>query len=491
MNHNRPRYTLLYIILFLLFSHLPISSKNDSIKQARIEQVEELLKVIQDRTNSFDPKLGISAADEALRISEDIGYNRGIIKSYYVKSFAYYFLGDFKQSLQYASKIESVHAKSKYSYYITLMHQMKGTVYSNVGLEELSKQEFLKGVASSKDIKNENYKHLISAQIYSGLAKLYSLNDDISKIDTFDYYIDKADVAIKSVSPGFEYIYYPEYMILKIKKYMREQKADSARIYTHTLLEQWTGNRYLDQPRIFATVGDYYVYAQQLDSAQYYYNYAMLRAQKTGITNHLPELYKSISQFHLNSNREDSAIYYYRLYVDADNQLSQNMLYSSEEIVRTVLADANKAHSIKAIRRVAVISFLFLTGVSTMAYFTIKKRHNHLVSKLNQESSIIDKQLNTSFDDIVDLAKRNSPLFITRFQEVYATFWNKLITTHPNLSASELHLCAMTYLNFSTQQIADYSYLQVRSVQTRRSRLRRKIDLPPDVDFTEYIKTLS
>lgn len=277
-------------------------------------------------------------------------------------------------------------------------------------------------------------------------------------------------------------------MILKIKKHIKENQPDSARFYTHTLLEQWDGHRYLDQPRIFTTVGDYYAYALQPDSALYYYNYAMKRAKQSGILNHLPELYRNMSLFYLNNNQSDSAKAYYCLYVDADNELAQKKLMSSEEIVRTVLADVNKNNTSKLVKRVSAISFVVISAISLATYLVIRSRYKEMKGKFNQQAYKLNEQLNSTFDDVKDLAKKNNPIFITRFQEVYPDFWNKLISLHPDLSPADLHLCAMTYLDFTTQQIADFSFLQVRSIQTRRSRLRRKIDLSPEIDFTDYLK---
>lgn len=488
MTKQKYGYILLFISLTLILVFYPVLASSKTAKELKIEYVEELLKVLQNKETPFDPQLVIASANEALRISQDISYDRGIIKSYYTLSFGYFFMGDFKQSLYNASQIENVKDLSKHSYYITLMRQMKGVVYSNMGLNSLAEEELLKGISTSKDIRREDYKHIINAQIYSALAKLYADYDDISKKDTFNNYLNKADISVRSVSPDFEYVYYPEYMILKIKKHIKENQPDSARFYTHTLLEQWDGHRYLDQPRIFTTVGDYYVFAQQPDSALYYYNYAMKRAKQSGILNHLPELYRNMSLFYLNNNQSDSAKAYYCLYVDADNELAQKKLMSSEEIVRTVLADVNKNNTSKLVKRVSAISFVVISAISLATYLVIRSRYKEMKGEFKQQASKLNEQLNSTFDDVKDLAKKNNPIFITRFQEVYPEFWNRLISLHPNLSPADLHLCAMTYLGFTTQEIADFSFLQVRSVQTRRSRLRRKIDLSPEIEFTDYLK---
>ncbi|WP_333886084.1 hypothetical protein [Sphingobacterium siyangense] len=53
----------------------------------------------------------------------------------------------------------------------------------------------------------------------------------------------------------------------------------------------------------------------------------------------------------------------------------------------------------------------------------------------------------------------------------------------PNLRSTELEFCAMVFLNFSTKNISEYTFVTIRAVQVRKNRLRKKFDIPSDVDF--------
>lgn len=94
----------------------------------------------------------------------------------------------------------------------------------------------------------------------------------------------------------------------------------------------------------------------------------------------------------------------------------------------------------------------------------------------------IDKELR-------ELVVKNDPLFLNRFKEVYPGFTKHIMKKHPDLIKSEFQLCAMIYLNFSTKEIAEYTYIQLRSVQTNRSRLRKKMRLSSKVNLDQYIRT--
>ena len=41
----------------------------------------------------------------------------------------------------------------------------------------------------------------------------------------------------------------------------------------------------------------------------------------------------------------------------------------------------------------------------------------------------------------------------------------------------------MIKLNFSTKEIADYTFVTVRSVQTRKSRMRKRLNIMPEEDI--------
>ena len=60
----------------------------------------------------------------------------------------------------------------------------------------------------------------------------------------------------------------------------------------------------------------------------------------------------------------------------------------------------------------------------------------------------------------------------------------------PNIRSSELYFCALAYLNFSTKDIANYTFVTTRAVQVRKNRMRKKYDIPSEIDFNEWFRDL-
>jgi tetratricopeptide (TPR) repeat protein len=65
--------------------------------------------------------------------------------------------------------------------------------------------------------------------------------------------------------------------------------------------------------------------------------------------------------------------------------------------------------------------------------------------------------------------------FTTRFQEVHAGFYEKLLKTYPDLTQNELKLCAFLRLNMTTKEIAELTGQQMTSIDKARYRLRKKL----------------
>ena len=69
-------------------------------------------------------------------------------------------------------------------------------------------------------------------------------------------------------------------------------------------------------------------------------------------------------------------------------------------------------------------------------------------------------------------------------------FHHKLRKACPELSLEDIHLCNLIRTNLSTKELANILNLSVRGVETRRYRLRKKLDLPREEGLVEYLEAL-
>ncbi|MCT4073745.1 hypothetical protein HZP85_13865 [Elizabethkingia anophelis] len=93
-------------------------------------------------------------------------------------------------------------------------------------------------------------------------------------------------------------------------------------------------------------------------------------------------------------------------------------------------------------------------------------------------------------EEVIALAKKNDSVFLMKFQEVYPDFIMKLQEINPDLETSELTFAALIKLNFSSKEIATYTFIQHTSVQQRKRRLRKRLNIPSDIDLYHFFNDL-
>lgn len=129
-------------------------------------------------------------------------------------------------------------------------------------------------------------------------------------------------------------------------------------------------------------------------------------------------------------------------------------------------------------------------ATSTMNIIKKNEFLNRIKSRINNRKSdkdlqdvikIIDENLNDSDD---------WKLFESAFNNADKHFLTTIKSSHPNLTPNDLRLCAYLRLNLSSKEIAPLLNISTRSVEVKRYRLRKKMNLPHEVSLTNYILEL-
>lgn len=99
------------------------------------------------------------------------------------------------------------------------------------------------------------------------------------------------------------------------------------------------------------------------------------------------------------------------------------------------------------------------------------------------------KEVNTV---ILRLIKNPSTIywneFELRFNNVYDSFYDKLMEKHPDLSNKDKKLCALMKLNLCSKDIASITQTSLKSVENSRTRLRKKLNLThSNIDLHNYL----
>ena len=129
-------------------------------------------------------------------------------------------------------------------------------------------------------------------------------------------------------------------------------------------------------------------------------------------------------------------------------------------------------------------------AISTMSLIKKNEFLNTIKSELNNVDDgkamksvvkIIDKNLNNTDD---------WKLFQEAFNNADKNFLKKVKNLHPLLTPNDLRLCAYLRLNLSSKEIAPLLNISSRSVEVKRYRLRKKMNLSHETSLTNYILEL-
>jgi len=77
--------------------------------------------------------------------------------------------------------------------------------------------------------------------------------------------------------------------------------------------------------------------------------------------------------------------------------------------------------------------------------------------------------------------------FAIHFDQVHSDFLAKLKSKFPELSQNDLKMCAYLKMNFSSKEIAQLLSVTIRAVEVSRYRLRKKLNLPSNINLFDYI----
>ncbi|MDE7413780.1 MAG: hypothetical protein K2N05_08370 [Muribaculaceae bacterium] len=104
------------------------------------------------------------------------------------------------------------------------------------------------------------------------------------------------------------------------------------------------------------------------------------------------------------------------------------------------------------------------------------------ISQKTKSREIVAK-LNHISDNTIDE-------FRQYFDKVHPDFTKLLETRYPELTPRDIRLCSFLLLGLSTKEIASITYREVRSVESARNRLRKKLGLDANANIIDFLKSL-
>ncbi len=115
----------------------------------------------------------------------------------------------------------------------------------------------------------------------------------------------------------------------------------------------------------------------------------------------------------------------------------------------------------------------------------LEKQKRELGDKL---SDYHYKKINKLIDQGIE-DEHEWEIFEQLYDQAHGDFFKRLKEKYPQLTPSDLRLCAYLRMNLSSKEIAPLLNISVRGVEERRYRLRKRLDLDTNVNLNELIMT--
>ncbi len=117
--------------------------------------------------------------------------------------------------------------------------------------------------------------------------------------------------------------------------------------------------------------------------------------------------------------------------------------------------------------------------------FIVKLKEN-----ISKSDTIDEKAIHNMISGFQNSPGGNWKEFEARFTSVNQSFYDKIRNKYPNLGQTDLKLCALVKLGFSSKEMASLLGITIESAHTSRYRLRKKLKLKKGMNLVDFMATI-
>ncbi|PCI02143.1 MAG: hypothetical protein COB81_05990 [Flavobacteriaceae bacterium] len=130
-----------------------------------------------------------------------------------------------------------------------------------------------------------------------------------------------------------------------------------------------------------------------------------------------------------------------------------------------------------------------LKSIEHKQFLEYLKKDLEKINSVNKSENYLDihkviKQIDYNLDQLHEWEDLKN-----HFNSVHSGFFERIHIEFPSLTQNELKHCSLIKLHLSTKEISKILYINPRSVQASRYRIKKKLNLNEDTDLKEYLKS--
>ncbi|WP_343609214.1 hypothetical protein [Chryseobacterium oranimense] len=274
---------------------------------------------------------------------------------------------------------------------------------------------------------------------------------------------------------------------------------DSAYRYAMTSIRFKAQNFPDDQSMMinYSVIGHYFKDKKNYQAAISNFHKALHINKINGTDLNMSEVYKSLQEIYHNLNIKDSATFYQNKIKEYDLQALSSKYNSLKEVI-----NRDKKEEKKSLKNYLIWIFIGLGAISCIIIYFVKRKTKSTNDVLNSETSspipvlsetILSEPVSTetilpeTYHHLIDLLEKKDPAFMFAFEKVYPKFRENLLAKNAELQLSEIEFCALLKIQLTTKEIAKYTFVEIRTVQNKKYKLRKKFEIPTNLDIYTWI----
>lgn len=470
------------------------------------KQIDSLLEVSYSYMGNV-PNKTIPLDLEIVEASKKIRYTRGLAIAYTYISKEYYNLDKIKKALIYSTKAETEANLINDPSLLSDIFRFRAMYYSRIGLHIAAKKELNKALIITNSIKDQDDKYRKRGFIFR-LKAITIIAENNNPKDSILYYSKKS---------------YNEFLSMKKETFLKNEGLTLAALeigHDFTILKQNDSAEYYlkksfsiadkigyiyGKANSLKYLGELYFIKQEYEQAIIYYNKAIIEAKKRQLAFLLKDCYLGLSKVYNATYNTQEAKKLLNSYIKLTDSLTVLNNKIVDESIDHILKEKendyeNNTFRLQQIKALLIGIIIIIVVVLFFFYKKLRleklkrKKDTELLKNKEEKLQQLIEFNAVTLEEVVQLAKNKDASFFIKFQELYPDFIEKLATkTEKNVTLihSELLLCAMIKLGFTTKEIAQNLNLTVGAIETRKHRLRKKLNMvSSQEDFTIWMMNL-
>ncbi|MFT3920085.1 helix-turn-helix transcriptional regulator [Cloacibacterium sp.] len=486
----------LFIILLLL---------NGLLKGQTSTQVDTLVNDSKDLINAIKLDEALDVINKAEKMSREINYSLGLARLNVLKSAILVEQGKYDETLKYLAIAKKQADFMKDYYVVAEFYRIRGRVRANLELYNYAVEDFRLQLYYSKKIGSNKKRGLGIFYSYQNMLQSFEW---LKQKDSVWKYAHKMEESLSGLGKGNK-AFCSVAAYTKIAN-LNLDKSDLKNALIYNKRAEDIANRE-NMPK-FDIYENYAIINNQKGDyreAGNYYEKAFINSYEFGFIDLTKYYAIKLAKFYNDKDKERS-LKFFTLANTLDNSLSESKKKARDKLIEELIISKQEDQKRKTSIIIILCTALILTAIFIFIYKRrkYKRRINYkeaLIEEsqkkiteteiqnihLNRKNEHLAKEVEEKkFQELIDFAKNNNPEFLVLFNELYPNLIFRLKELNPRIRNSELAFCALAYLNFTTKDIAEYTFVAIATVHSRKNRFRKKYNIPSDEDFNVWMREL-